>query len=318
MLRYVALRLVSTLPVLLGVSVVMFTLIRLIPGDPSHAILLAMVDPGADISRLKEDLATLRAELGLDRPYLTQYLSWLGGIVSGNLGTSMRSGTPVLDEILTRFPATLELAGAGLLVMVLVALPTGIVGAVRHGRAADRVAQIVALAGVSVPGFLVGMLLMYAFAVGLGWFPTYGRDGLAHLVLPGLTLGLGLAGSTSRLLRAGLLEALSQPYIVTAEAKGLPWRVIVLRHALRNALLPVFTNAGLIVSGLLGGAVIVETVFSWPGIGRYIVDSIAGRDYPVIQGFTLTITLLYVVVNLLVDIGYRLLDPRVRVEGMRA
>ncbi|GII84898.1 peptide ABC transporter permease [Sphaerisporangium siamense] len=315
--RYVALRLAATMPVLAGVSIVLFALIRLIPGDPSHAILMSMADPGADMSRLREDLRTLRAELGLDRPYATQYLSWLGGILSGDLGTSMRSGEPVLREILARAPATAELAGAALVVMVVVAAPTAIAGAVRHGGLADRVGRVVALAGVCVPGFLSGMLFVYAFAVGPGWLPTSGRGGLAHLVLPGLTLGLALAGGTSRLLRAGLLDALSQTYIVTAEAKGLPWRVIVLRHALRNALPPVLTNSGLLAGGLLGGSVIVETVFSWPGVGRYIVDAIGGRDYPVIQGFTLVMTLTYVAVNLLTDIGYRVLDPRVRVEGTR-
>nr|BFE56274.1 glutathione ABC transporter permease GsiC [Dactylosporangium thailandense] len=315
MLRYLAVRLAATVPVLLGISIVLFTMVRLIPGDPSHAILLSMVEPGADISRLEEDLATLRQDLGLDRPYPVQYADWLGDVLSGNLGTSLRSGAPVTDELAMRLPATLELAAAALVVMVVVAVPAGIAGAVWHGRAADRVARLLTLLGVSVPGFLLGLLLMYAFSVALGWLPTYGRGTPAHLVLPAVTLGLGLAAAVSRLLRAGLLDALSQPYVAAAEAKGLPWRLIVLRHALRNALLPVFTNAGLIVSGLLGGAVVVETVFSWPGIGRYVVDSITGRDYPVIQAFTLAMALAYVLVNLVVDLGYRLIDPRVRVEG---
>ncbi|MER7008442.1 nickel ABC transporter permease [Dactylosporangium sp. NPDC000555] len=315
MLRYAAVRLAATVPVLLGISIVLFTMIRLIPGDPSHAILLSMVEPGADISRLQEDLATLRRDLGLDEPYPVQYVHWLTSVLTGNLGTSLRSGAPVLDELWMRLPATLELAGAALVVMVLVAVPAGIAGAVWHGRLADRVARMVTLLGVSVPGFLLGLLLMYGFSVGLGWFPTYGRGTPAHLVLPAVTLGLGLAAGVSRLLRASLLDALSQPYVATAEAKGLPWRVIVLRHALRNALLPVCTSAGLIVSGLLGGAVVVETVFSWPGIGRYVVDSITGRDYPVIQAFAIAMALAYVLINLAVDLGYRLIDPRVRVEG---
>ncbi|GAA1818095.1 nickel ABC transporter permease [Planosporangium flavigriseum] len=311
-------RLATTVPVLWGISVVVFSLVRFIPGDPSHAILLSMVDPGADLSSLEQDLARLRADLGLDRPYLTQYADWLGNVLAGNLGTSLRSGDPVTDELWRRLPATLELAGAALVVMVVVAVPTGIVGAARHGAAADRLARMLALVGVSVPGFLLGLLLMYGFSVHLGWLPTSGHGTPAHLVLPAVTLGLGLAAGTSRLLRAGLLDALSQPYMVTAEAKGLPWRQMLLRHALRNALLPVLTNTGLIVGGLFGGAVIVETVFSWPGIGRYIVDAITGRDYPVIQAFVLAMSLMYGLVNLVVDIGYRFADPRVRVEGAEA
>ncbi|MFC0534242.1 nickel ABC transporter permease [Phytohabitans kaempferiae] len=318
MLRYIGLRLAVTVPVLLGISVVVFAMVRFIPGDPSHAILLSMVEPGADISRLEQDLATLRADLGLDRPYPVQYAQWLSDVATGNLGTSLRSGGPVLDELLLRLPATLELAAAAFAVMVVVAVPTGIVGAAHHGTAADRLARLLALVGVSVPGFLLGLLLMYGFSARLGWLPTFGRGTPAHLVLPAVTLGLGLAAGVSRLLRAALLDALSQPYIVTAEAKGLRWRAVLLRHALRNALLPVLTNTGLVVGGLLGGAVIVETVFSWPGVGRYIVDAIASRDYPVIQAFVLAMSVLYVVVNLAVDIAYRFADPRVRVEGVRA
>ncbi|MCX6020658.1 MAG: ABC transporter permease [Chloroflexi bacterium] len=315
MLRYILLRIAAAIPVLLGSSLVLFTLLRLIPGDPTHAILMAMADPAADLAQLEKDRAALSEELGLNWPFVVQYVSWLSDILRGNLGVSLRSRAPVTGELMLRLPATLQLAGASLLVMVLIALPTGILGGIYHGRPLDRLTRLVALLGVSMPSFILALLLMYGFSVPLGWLPTFGRVTPAHLVLPSITLGMGIAAGASRLLRAGLLEALSQPYIITAEAKGLPRRTIVLKHALRNALLPVVTSSSLLVGGLLGGSVIVETVFAWPGIGRYIVDAIAGRDYPVIQAFTLTMAVVYVFVNLIVDILYRFIDPRVRVEG---
>jgi ABC-type dipeptide/oligopeptide/nickel transport system permease component len=315
MTRYIVLRLAATIPVLLGVSLVLFTLLRMIPGDPAVAILMAMVDPGADISQLERDRSALRQELGLNDPYPVQYTKWLSSIITGNLGTSLRSRAPITSELALRLPATLQLAAAALGVMLAVALPTGILGAVYHGRTVDRVSRFIALLGVSMPSFFLALLLMYGFSVQLGWFPTFGRGTPAHLVLPAVTLGVGIAAGTSRLLRTSLLDVFSQPYIITAEAKGVPRHAIILKHALRNALLPVVTSFGLIVGGLLGGAVIVETVFSWPGIGRYIVDAIAGRDYPVIQAFALSMALVYVAANLIVDILYRFIDPRVRVEG---
>ncbi|TQF73441.1 ABC transporter permease [Rhodococcus spelaei] len=313
MVRYTVVRVLATIPVLLGITVVLFTLLRLIPGDPTHAILLAMAEPGADISRLQDDITALRTQLGLDRTYPVQYLAWLGDVLTGNLGASFRSGTPIVDELMLRLPATLELAAAGLVVMLLIVVPTGIVGAVHHGRGPDRVLRVVSLLGVSMPSFFLALLLMYVFSVQLGWLPTFGRGGPAHLVLPAITLGIGMAGGVARLLRASMLDALAQPYVRTAEAKGLPLQSIVFRHALRNALLPVLTASGLIVGGLLGGAVIVETVYSWPGVGRYIVDAIAGRDYPVIQAFALMMAVICVSVNLVVDLLYRVVDPRVRV-----
>ena len=315
MIRYVAFRLAATVPMLLGISLVLFTLLRLIPGDPAVAILMAMVDPGADISHLELDRAALREQLGLNEPYPVQYWTWLNNILHGNLGISLRSRSPITSQLAQRLPATLQLSGAALGVMVTVALPTGILGAVYHGRTVDRVARFVALLGVSMPSFFLALLLMYGFSVQLGWFPTFGRGTPAHLVLPALTLGIGIAAGMSRLLRTSLLDVFSQPYIVTAEAKGVPRHVIVFKHALRNALLPVVTSFGLLIGGLLGGAVIVETIFSWPGIGRYIVDAIAGRDYPVIQAFALSMALVYVAANFIVDILYRFIDPRVRVEG---
>lgn len=314
LLRYIVIRLAWTVPALWGATLLIFSLIRFIPGDPARAILLSMFDPGTNLNDLERDVEVLQKQLGLDRPFWAQYLAWLQEIAIGNLGVSFRSKTPIVDELLLRLPATLELAGAALIVMLIVAIPSGITGAVFHRKAADHAARMIALIGISVPSFFLGLTLMYMFSVKLGWLPTMGRGGLEHLMLPALTLGLGLSSVTARLLRTNLLHVFSQRYMLLAEAKGLPRRTILFKHALPNALLPVLTSFGLVVGGLVGGTVIIETVFSWPGIGRYVVDAITGRDYPVIQAFALLMSLVYIVVNLIVDIVYRWLDPRVRLE----
>jgi peptide/nickel transport system permease protein len=313
--RYLGLRLTATIPSLLGVTLVLFSLLRFLPGDPAYTILLSMIEPGSDASQItRRDVEALQAQLGLLDPYPVQYVNWLGSVLTGNLGTSFRSRRPVTEELASRLPATLELAGASLVVLLLIAVPTGILGALAHGRPLDHVTRVIALFGVSTPSFFLGLLLMYVVAYQLDLLPAIGRGDARNLVLPALTLGAGLAATLSRLLRTSLLDVLAQPYILMAEAKGLDRRTIVFKHALRNALLPVVTSFGLTVGGLLGGAVIVETIFSWPGVGRYVVDSIAGRDYPVIQGFTLLMALVYTVVNLVVDVLYRYIDPRVRLE----
>ena len=315
MLRYLGLRLAATIPSLLGVTLVLFSLLRFLPGDPAYTILLSMIEPGSDASQIsRRDVEQLQAQLGLHEPYPVQYVHWLQSVVTGNLGTSFRSRRPVTEELASRIPATLELAGAALIVMLAIAVPTGILGALRHGRWLDHVTRLIALFGVSIPSFFLGLLLMYVVAYQLDLLPAIGRGDARNLVLPALTLGAGLAATLSRLLRTALLDVLAQPYLLMAEAKGLDRRTIVFKHALRNAMLPVVTSFGLTVGGLLGGSVIVETIFSWPGVGRYVVDSIAGRDYPVIQGFTLLMALSYTVVNLLVDVLYRFIDPRVRLE----
>ncbi|NHN31036.1 ABC transporter permease [Paenibacillus sp. S3N08] len=314
MLRYLIFRLAVTLPVLLGVTLLIFSLLRFIPGDPAQMILLTMFDPGATVTDLHVDAAILRKQLGLDEPFVIQYLSWLMEVATGNLGTSFRSRSPIIDELWMRVPATLELAGAALVVMLVIALPSGIAGAVFHRRPTDHMTRFIALIGVSVPNFFLGLVLIYVLSYQLGWFPTLGRGSWSNLVLPALTLGTGLAATTSRLLRTSLLEVFSKRYMVLAEAKGLPRSVIVFKHALRNALIPVVTSFGMVVGGLLGGAVIIETVFSWPGVGRYVVDAINGRDYPVIQAFALLMAVAYVLINVLIDLVYRFLDPRVRIE----
>ena len=252
-------------------------------------------------------------ERGLADPLPVQYVRWLREILSGNLGTSMRSRQPILGELALRIPGTLMLAGASLVVMCAIAIPSGILGALHAGRPLDHATRIVSLAGESLPSFFLGILLIYLFAIRLDWLPAIGRRGPESIVLPALTLGTGIAATTSRLLRASLLDTLSQPWLLMAEAKGLP-RGRLLRHALKPALIPVLTSSSLVAGGLLGGSVVVETVFAWPGVGRYMIEAIGGRDYPVIQGFTLFMAAFFVVLNFSVDLLYRVLDPRVRVE----
>ncbi|MEM9684717.1 MAG: nickel ABC transporter permease [Pseudomonadota bacterium] len=318
MLRYALKRAVAAVAVLFGISVVVFLLLRLIPGDPATAVLLTMFDPGAGSADITmADIDLLREELGLSDPLPVQYLTWLSEILQGNLGTSLRSRQPILPELALRIPGTLMLAGAALVVMFAIALPSGILGALYAGRPADHATRVISLVGESLPNFFLGVLLIYIFAIQLDWLPAIGRQGPESIILPALTLGTGIAATTSRLLRASLLDTLSQPYILMAEAKGVPRGRLLFRHALRPAMIPVLTSSSLVAGGLLGGAVVVETVFAWPGVGRYMIEAIGGRDYPVIQGFTLFMAALFVTLNFIVDILYRFLDPRVRVEEAR-
>lgn len=306
MLRFVARRVALTIPVLLGVATLVFSLIHLIPGDPASAML------GEAAS--EADVAALRKQLGLDRPLLEQYTVFLGGLVRGDLGTSMRTGTPVTTQIAERLPATFELASAAMLVAVVVALPLGIAAAVWRGTPIDHGAMAVAMAGMSIPNFWLGPLLAIIFAVELGWLPVSGRGGLAHLVLPAVSLGLALAAMLARMTRASLLEELREPYVRAARARGLSRARAVLVHAFRNSLVPVVTILGLQSGAVLTGAVITETIFAWPGVGRLLVQSIGFRDYPLVQGCILLIAVTYVAVNLLTDLAYGLLDPRIRYE----
>lgn len=318
MLRYALKRAAAAVAVLFGITVVVFLLLRMIPGDPATAVLLTMTNPGAGSAEITmSDIETLREELGLTDPLPVQYATWLSEILQGNLGTSLRSRQPILGELTVRIPGTLALAGAALVVMFAIALPAGIIGALCAGRPADHATRMISLVGESLPNFFLGVLLIYLFAIHLDWLPAIGRQGPESLILPALTLGTGIAATTSRLLRASLLDTLSQPYILMAEAKGVPRGRLLFRHALRPAMIPVLTSSSLVAGGLLGGAVVVETVFAWPGVGRYMIEAIGGRDYPVIQGFTLFMAALFVTLNFLVDVLYRFLDPRVRVEDGR-
>jgi peptide/nickel transport system permease protein len=305
-LRFLARRLLLTIPVLLGVATLVFSLIHLIPGDPAQAML-------GDTASQK-DVEELRERLGLNRPLTEQYVLFLGGVVHGDLGTSLRTGDPVTRQILSRMPATMELAAAAMIVAILIALPLGIAAAVWRGTAIDHTAMTLALTGVSVPNFWLGPLLAIVFAVELGWLPVSGRGSWQHFVLPAISLGAALAAILARMTRATLLEELREQYVTAARARGVSPARAVLRHAFRNSLIPVVTLLGLQFGAVLTGAVITETVFSWPGIGRLLVQSIGFRDYPLVQGCILLIAVTYLVVNLLTDLAYGFLDPRIRYE----
>jgi ABC-type dipeptide/oligopeptide/nickel transport system permease component len=304
--RYLVRRLLLTIPVLFGVATLVFSLIHFIPGDPAQAMLGEGAAP--------EDVAQLRERLGLDRPLLVQYGSFLGGLARGDLGVSLRNDQPVLQQIVERMPATAELAFASMAVAVLIALPLGIVAAVWRGTAVDYGAMTLSLVGISIPNFWLGPLLAIVFAVELGWLPVGGRGTLAHLVLPSVTLGAALAAILARMTRASLLEELREPYVLAARAKGVSRTRAILHHAFRNSLIPIVTILGLQFGVVLTGAVITETIFAWPGIGRLLIQSISFRDYPTVQGCVLLIAVTYVGVNLITDLTYGFLDPRIRVD----
>lgn len=311
MTRYLLRRLAYLVPVWLGISFVAFALANLTPGDPARLMLqreLGRQPTG-------EEVATAREALGLDAPYLVRYGRWLGSAVTGDLGTSYRTGEPVLTALLGRFPNTFQIAALGLLGAIAVALPLGVLAAVWRNSALDHVSRLLALAGAAMPSYWVAYLLILVFAVRLQLLPVAGRGTWQHYVLPSVTLGLAASASLMRLTRSEMLEVLGQDFVRTGWAKGLGPRAVIVGHALRNALIPVITVAGMRFAGLLGGAVIVETIFAWPGIGKYVLDSIFDRDYPVIQGFVVFMGTIFLLVNLAVDLGYALLDPRLRLNG---
>lgn len=314
MIEFLARRLLVLIPVLFFMSVIVFGVLRLIPGDPVDVMM------GADQVDAQTRQA-LRHELGLDLSLPHQYLRWVGRVVRGDLGRSVRNRESVVALIADKLPKTLLLTAASSLVALVVALPLGILAAVRRNTGADYAAMVFALVGVSVPNFFLGIVLVLAFAVGLGWLPSQGYaslivhpgQALQYVLLPALTLGLAMAGVVTRMVRSSVLEAIGQDYVRTARAKGLSERGVVWKHALKNALIPTVTVVGLQFGTLLGGAVVVEQVFSWPGIGWLVVQSIFARDYPVVQGVTLVVGVLFVVINTTVDVLYSVLDPRVRV-----
>ena len=306
MLRYLLRRVLLTIPVLLGVATLVFSLIHLVPGDPAQA----MMGDGAS----PQDVAELRKSLGLDQPLLTQYGTFLRHAVTGDLGKSFRTGQPVTTMIIERVPATAELAIAAMLVAILIAIPLGVIAAVWKGTAADYGAMTFALAGVSIPNFWLGPLLAIVFAVELGWLPVSGRGTIAHLVLPAISLGLALAAILARMTRASLLEELDELYVRAARARGVSRPAAVASHALRNSMIPLLTIVALQFGAVLTGAVITETIFAWPGIGRLLIQSIGFRDYPTVQGCILLIAVTYVTVNLVTDLMYGVLDPRIRFE----
>jgi len=297
-------RLLLLVPTVLGVLTLVFFLVHLIPGDPVEVML------GETASRA--DLGQLRADLGLDRPLGEQYARFLGGLARADLGRSFFYRKPVLAVIGAALPATALLAAAALAVALLIALPVGILAAVRRNRLTDRLALVGSLVGVSMPNFWLGPMLIILFSFRLGWLPVSGREGAASLVLPALTLGTALAAILVRMTRASMLDVLGEDYLRTARAKGVGERTVIVRHALRNALLPVVTIVGLQFGALLSGAVITENVFAWPGVGTLLIQAITARDYPLVQGCVLVISLCYVAVNFLTDALYSIIDPRVR------
>jgi ABC-type dipeptide/oligopeptide/nickel transport system permease component len=307
MTNYLLRRLAQVVPIALGIVTLVFSLVHLIPGDPAVQLAGENAQP--------EDIARVRTELGLDRPLHVQYFSYLGSLARLDLGTSFRSGEPVAEQIATRYPATIVLAVAGMLVALAVALPLGIVAAVWRNSWIDNVARFFALIGVSMPSFWLGPLLIIAFAIHLQWLPVSGREeGLKSIVLPALTLGLPLAAILTRMIRVSLADELGNLYFTAALSKGMSRRAAILRHALRNALIPVITIVGLQIGSLLTGAIITEQIFSWPGLGRLLIQSIGARDYPQMQASVLLIALTYILVNLLTDVVYAVVDPRIELE----
>lgn len=310
---YAIRKLILAVPVLLGVSVLVFLIVHLTPGDPARLL--------AGPEAFEEDIQAIRVRLGLDQPLPVQYGRFLGGVLRADLGTSFRSGRPVAEEIAARFPYTVELATVSLVVAIGVGVLVGVFSAARQNSLWDAGSMGVALIGISVPTFWLGLLLMLLFSYYLGWLPASGRGGplwtragLESILMPAIALGSPSAAVIARLTRSSLLEVLSQDYVRTARAKGLPERVVLYRHALKNALIPVVTVVGLRLGALLGGAVITEQVFAWPGVGTLVVNAINARDYPVVQGTVLLMATVFVLLNLTVDLVYGLIDPRIRFD----
>lgn len=304
MLTYLTRRLLASVPVLLGVSLLTFSMVHLVPGDPVRTIL----GTDADLS----DIENIRRELGLDRPLVTQYLNYLRSAVTLDMGQSIRTGLPVAREIRNRLPATLMLGSAAFVFSCVIGILLGIAAAVRRGTIWDTLTMFGATLGVAAPTFWVGLLLILVFSIELQWLPSGGRGGLGHIVLPALTLGLHYSATMARITRSSMLEVLNEEYIRTARSKGLaPWRTVY-GHGLKNALIPVLTIVGLQFGALISGSLVVETVFSWPGLGSLLVDAIKMRNFPVVQSTILLISILFLVANLTVDVLYAATNPRIR------
>jgi ABC-type dipeptide/oligopeptide/nickel transport system permease component len=313
MTPYLIRRLLQTVPVLFGVSLLAFAILHVVPGDPVRLI----AGPDAPESVVQR----VRAELGLERPLYQQYLSFLGRALQGDLGRSLRSRAPVIDEIFARFPATLELTTASMLIAVAAGIPLGLLAAVRRSTWVDYLSMGASLSSLSLPIFWVAIVAIWLFSLQLGWLPVSGRagpvwewDGFRHIILPATTLATTSVAIISRLTRSGMLDVLGREYVTTARAKGVSPLLVVGKHALKNALIPVVTVVGLQYGFLLGGAVVTETIFAWPGVGRLAMTAILQRDYPVVQGCVLLVALLFVLINLFVDVLYGWLDPRIRYE----
>ena len=319
MWSYIFKRILVAIPTLLIISFMIFSLLYITPGDP----VLLMLGSGDRQSVSQEQYDAVRAELGLDKPFFERYMDFITGAVTGDLGTSYITGEDVFDTVMMRMPATLILTVASVLVGLLVAVPLGILAAVKHNSIWDSIATFLATIGVSLPKFWFGLVLIIYLSLRLKIFPSQGiayidRDGLgaflSHLFLPAVSLGLGLAATQTRMIRSSMLEVLNQDYIRFAKSKGFKDKIVIIRHAFKNAMIPVVTVLGSEIGALLGGAVVTETIFSWPGVGRLAMNSIARRDYPMIQGNTLILCAIFLLINLFVDIIYAWLNPRIRLN----
>lgn len=304
--QYIARRLLYLIPIFFGVTLISFFILHLSPGDPVEVL------AGMEASQV--DIEAIRKKFGLDKPLIIQYLVYIKNICRGDLGISIRTHRTVLQEVLARYPATLELAGVSILVASIIGFFAGIIAANKQNSVFDYGSMVVALFGISMPIFWLGLMLMLLFAVILGWLPAVGRGSLSHMILPAISLGANSAAVIARMTRSSLLEVIRQDYIRTARAKGLAERWVIFKHAVRNALIPVITVMGMQFGYLLSGSVLTETVFAWPGVGRLMVQSIYARDYPVVQGAILMVAFNFVLVNLVVDVLYGYINPRVRLE----
>lgn len=311
MYRFVLQRAFSLVFVLFGVSLLTFSLIFFTPGDSAEIVLRAQTAENPS----QEAIDEFRTQHGLDEPIPIQYVDWMGGVLRGNLGESYYHDTSVTTMIVQRFGETAELAVAAMAVALVIAIPAGVISATYRGRFPDHLSQLASLLGISMPNFWLGYLLILVFSLYLGLFPVSGAGSFRELVLPAVTLGSGIAAIVTRLLRSSMLEVMEEDYIDTARSKGLVERIVIYKHALRNALIPVVTIVGLQFGYLLNGAVIVEIVFQRPGLGKLLIEGIFARDYPVVQGLVLVIGVIFVVSNLLVDVAYRYIDPRITFEG---
>lgn len=306
--QYALRRIILAFPVLFGVTILTFLMLHLVPGDPVAAMFIGQ--GGAK----EEQMEKVREQLGLNDPLPVQYVTYMGNLLQGDLGRSIRTNEPVTGLISRNFPQTLKLTMASMGLAILIGITLGIIAAIRRGGLVDNLVMLIALAGVSIPGFWLGLLLISLFSVTLGWFPIIGGNSWRGLVLPAFALGFAASAIIARMVRSSLLEVLSEQYIVTARAKGLAERRVIIKHAVRNAAIPVLTVVGLQFGGLLAGSVIIEQVFARQGIGRMLVTALQGRDFPVAQGGVLFVAVVYVAVNLIVDLLYGVIDPRISVE----
>ncbi len=303
MFKYIVQRLIAAVPTLFGVATIVFLMLRMLPGDPARMI--------AGVLASEADVETIRRQLGLDQPLLVQYTSFLGRLLHLDLGQSARSSQPVLNEVMARLPYTFQLSLVAITIAVVAGVVGGVIAATHHNSKFDYLVSAISLFGVSMPVYWMGLMLIVVFSITLRWFPAAGADQPISFILPSFTLAGFVVGLITRMTRSSMLEVLRQDYVQTARSKGLHERAVVYGHALRNALLPVITVVGLQFGTLLGGAVLTETVFGWPGMGQLLVDSIFARDYPMVQGITLTFSTLFILVNLVVDLLYAYVDPRI-------